>query len=283
MSQIIIQGLLLSGLYSLIAVGFTLIFSVGRVLNLSYGGNLLLGAYAYYWAVQVHHAPKLVGLLFAAVVGMFAGLVIYRAVVRPLKGNMVAVENATLIMAVVLQAMVVLIFNSSPKMLQPIVVGVWRMGATSITYNIATAMVVSWAILALLYLFVRHTHAGRAIQAVSMDSKGAALSGINPDWVNLMTWGISGALGGIAGVFFATYTALSPPMWVSPLIIAIAVVIVGGIGSIVGTLIVAHIIGFMEVISTTLISAQLRGVFTMLLVIVVLVVSPKGLFGREEL
>jgi len=116
-----------------------------------------------------------------------------------------------------------------------------------------------------------------------MDVKGAAISGIDTDRINLTTWAISGALGAIAGVFFASYTQLSPSMWVGPLIIAVAVVIVGGIGSIIGTLIVAHIIGFMETITTTLIAAELRGVFTMLLIIGVLIITPKGLFGREEL
>ena len=99
----------------------------------------------------------------------------------------------------------------------------------------------------------------------------------------MRTWAISGGLGAVAGVFFASYTQLSPSMWVAPLIIAVAVVIVGGIGSILGTLVVAHIIGFMEVATTTLLAAELRGVFTMALIIPVLVFMPKGLFGREEL
>jgi branched-chain amino acid transport system permease protein len=116
-----------------------------------------------------------------------------------------------------------------------------------------------------------------------MDVKGAEISGIDPDRVNMTVWIISGILGAVAGVFFASYTQLNPTMWVSPLIIAVAVVIVGGIGSIIGTLVVAHIIGFMEVISTTFIASELRGVFTMLIIIVVLVLMPKGLFGRAEL
>jgi branched-chain amino acid transport system permease protein len=116
-----------------------------------------------------------------------------------------------------------------------------------------------------------------------MDPKGALISGINTDRINLTTWAISGALGAIAGVFFSSYTQLNPTMWVSPLIIAVAVVIVGGIGSIVGSLIVAHIIGFMEVITSSLIAAELRGVFTMLLIIGVLVLRPQGLFGRGDL
>jgi branched-chain amino acid transport system permease protein len=283
MTQILIQGLLLSGLYALIAIGFTMIFSVGRVLNLAFGAYLMLGGYAYFQVVQVMGMPKPVGIGAAIVVGVVAGLLKHRFIVKPLKSDPVAVEIATLILAVVLQAGVVLVFNDSAKIMHPIVPGVWRLGGATITYNILTATIASWVILIGLYYFVRKTHVGRAISAVSMDVKGAALSGISPDRINMTTWGISGALGGVAGVFFASYTQLSPSMWVTPLIIAVAIVIVGGIGSIIGTLIVAHIIGFMEIITTTLIAAELRGVFTMLLIILVLVLMPKGLFGRGEL
>lgn len=283
MTQIVIQGLLLSGLYALIAVGFTLIFSIGRVLNLAYGAYLMIGGYVYFQFSQVFGLPPLAGILLAAVFGCAFGILKYRFLVKPLKGDHVAVEISTLILAVVVQAGIVLIFKDSSKILLPIVPGVWRVGGATVTFNILTAALASWAIIIALYLFIRNTHTGRAMQAVSMDVKGAAISGVDPDRINLITWGISGALGAVAGVFFASYTQLSPSMWVGPLIIAVAVVIVGGIGSIIGTLIVAHIIGFMEIISTTLIAAELRGVFTMLLIIVVLVMRPRGLFGREEL
>ncbi|MEM7545894.1 MAG: branched-chain amino acid ABC transporter permease [Pseudomonadota bacterium] len=283
MLQILIQGFLLSGLYALIAVGFTLIFSVGRVLNLAYGAYLMLGGYAFFYVSQTLGAPKLIGVLAAVALGALAGLLKHRLIVKPLKGEMVPVEIATLILAVVLQSGVILLFGDSTKILHSIIPGVWRVGSASVTFNILFATVVSWIVLIGLYLFIRRSHLGRAMQAVSMDQKGAAISGINPDRVNMITWAISGGLGALAGVFFASYTQLSPSMWVAPLIIAVAVVIVGGIGSIIGTLVVAHIIGFMEIISTTLIAAELRGVFTMLLIIIVLVVSPKGLFGREEI
>jgi len=281
--QILIQGLLLSGLYALIAMGFTLIFSVGRVLNLAYGAYLMLGGYAFFWISQTMGAPKLVGVAVAAILGAALGILKYQAIVRPLKGNQVAIEIATLILAVVIQAAVVLVFGDSSKILHPILPGVWRIAGAAVTLNMLTAAIASWVILIGLWLFVTRTHAGRALQAVSMDLKGAAISGIDPNRANLITWGISGALGAVAGVFFASYTQLYPGMWVAPLIISVAVVIVGGIGSIWGTLIVAHIIGFMEVISTSLIAAELRGVFTMILIIGVLVIRPRGLFGRAEL
>jgi len=283
MTQILIQGLLLSGLYALIAMGFTLIFSVGRVLNLAYGAYLMIGGYVYFHVSQTLGMPKIAGVLLAAVVGCVIGLLKYRLLVRPLKGDHVAVEISTLILAVVLQSGIVFLFGDSSKILLPIVPGVVQIAGASVTYNILAATLISWVILIGLYLFVRGTHVGRAMQAVSMDAKGAAISGVDANQINMITWGISGALGAVAGVFFASYTQLSPSMWVAPLIISVAVVIVGGIGSIIGTLIVAHIIGFMEVIAVAVIAPELRGVFTMLLIIGVLIIRPQGLFGREEL
>ena len=283
MLQILIQGFLLSGLYALIAVGFTLIFGVGRVLNLAYGALLMIGAYAYYWTAQLMHMPKLIGIIVAVVTGAFVAFLIFRLIVKPLKGDHVAVEISTLILAVVIQSGIVLLFNDSAKIMHPIVNGVWQVSGVSVTLNMVIATTVSWIALIGLFLFIRYTHNGRAMQAVSMDVKGAAISGIDPEKIQMLTWAISGALAALAGVFFASYTQLNPTMWVGPLIVAVAVVIVGGIGSVMGTLIVAHIIGFMEVITTSLIAAELRGVFTMLLIIAVLVMSPKGLFGRAEI
>ena len=113
MTQIIIQGLLLSGLYALIAMGFTLIFSVGRVLNLAYGAYLMLGGYAFFFVSQELGAPKLIGVLAAGVLGALVGAIKYYGIVRTLRGNHVAIEIATLILAVVVQAGVVLLFGDS--------------------------------------------------------------------------------------------------------------------------------------------------------------------------
>ena len=283
MSQIVVQGLALSGLYALVAVGFTMIFSVGRVLNLAYGVYIMLGGYVYYSIVQVAGLPKVAGIVLAVLSGVAFGVLTYTALVRRLEDNPIAVEISTLILAVVMQAAIVLVYAQTPKSMWPIVQGVFRYEGIFVTYNILVAMVTSWIVLGGLLVFVRRTRVGRAIQAVSMDRKGALISGIDPHRMNFVTWAISGALGALAGVFFATYTQLHPGMWVAPLIIAVAVVIVGGIGSIVGSLVVAHVIGFMETITTTLVAAELRGVFTMILIIVVLIIAPRGLFGRREL
>ncbi len=283
MAQVIIQGFLLSGLYALIAVGFTMIFSVGRVLNLAYGVYIMLGGYVYYVAVQILSLPKFPSFLLAGLAGIVFGVLTYLVLVKRFEKDPIAVEISTLILAVVMQAVIVLIFSTAPRSMWPLIPGRFEVFGVSILKNILFATVVSWVVLGSLMVFIHKTHIGRAIRAVSMDSKGAAVSGIDPQRISLVTWALSGVLGAIAGVFFATYTQLDPGMWVFPLITAVAVVIVGGIGSIIGSLIAAHIIGFMEVATTTWISADLRGVFTMLLIIVVLIVAPKGLLGKAEL
>lgn len=282
MVQIIIQGLLLSGLYALIAMGFMLIFSIGRVLNLAYGAYLMVGGYVYFWVSQQLGLPQIAGIAAATLMGVFMGLLKHRLIVKPLKGDHVAIEISTLILAVVIQAGVVLVFGDASKILLPIVPGVTQIEGAAVTYNILVAAIISWVIILSLFVYIGNTFTGRAMQAVSMDEKGAAISGIDPDRINLITWGISGGLGAVGGVFFASYTQLSPTMWVGPLIISVAIVIVGGIGSIMGTLIVAHIIGFLEVIVVAKLAPELRGVFTMLLIILVLVLRPQGLFGRAE-
>jgi branched-chain amino acid transport system permease protein len=283
MSGIIIQGFLLSGLYALIAVGFTMIFSVGRVLNLAYGVYIMLGGYVYYVLAQVLSLPKIPSFLGAVLAGVAFGVMTYLFLVRGLKDNPIAVEISTLILAVVMQAVIILIFSPAPRSMWPLIPGVIHLFGVTISKNIFLAMIVSWLVLGSLLVFVQKTQVGRAIRAVSMDTKGAVVSGINPSKINIVTWALSGALGAIAGVFFATYTQLDPAMWVFPLIIAVAVVIVGGIGSIMGSLVAAHIVGFLETITTAVIAAELRGVFTLLLIIVILIIVPKGLMGREEI
>ncbi len=283
MTQIIIQGFLISGLYALIAVGFTLIFSVGRVMNLAYGVYIMLGGYTYYTLSQVLEQSKVISLLGAIIVGILFGIIIYFVIVKRILDNPIAVEISTLILAVVMQAAIILIYSPSPKAIWPVVPGIFRVSGAIVTWNVFAAMITSWVILGALLFFVRKTHLGRATMAVSMDPKGALLSGINTERINILIWGLSGALGALAGVFFASYTQLDPSMWVGPLITAVAVVIIGGIGSILGTLVAAHIVGFMETITTTMIAPELRGVFTLVLIIVILVMLPKGLFGKAEL
>lgn len=280
MIAIAIQGALLSGLYALISLGFTMIYGVGRVINLAHAAYVMLGAYIYFHCTQVVGLP--VGLAMLISIASVAGvaLVTYIGLVRRYLNNPTVVFVSTFILALVISYLIILIWHAETINVWPITVGVTKVFGYSVSNNLVTSLAVSWACIAGVLLFIRRTHLGRATRALAMDRKGAIVSGINPDRVNLMTWALSGALAGVAGIFFGSYTYLLPEMWHMPLVMSFAIVVIGGLGSIEGTLIAAHIVGYMQTITTLAIDESLRGVFALIIMIIVLIVRPKGLFGK---
>lgn len=278
--DILVQGFLLSSLYALVAIGFSAIYGVGGVLNLSHAGYVMISGYVYYTLHQLVGVP--IGLAFVVAIASAVGLSLatYRGLVRYYLFNPTAVFLSTIILALVMDHAIVRIFDTEMRNVLPIVSGTTIFFGAYVSYNLVAALIVSWLCLVGVLFFVRRTHLGRAMRALAMDRKGAVISGIDPERVNLVTWALAGGLAGIAGIFYSSYTFLSPAMWVTPLVMSFAIVIIGGLGSIEGTLIGAHIIGFMETITTQAIDPALRGVFAMVIMVVVLIVRPKGLLGR---
>ncbi|MBA7647784.1 High-affinity branched-chain amino acid transport system permease protein LivH [subsurface metagenome] len=280
MLQILVQGALLSGLYALIAMGFTMIFGVGRVLNLAHAGYVMVAAYTFYWATYVMGFPMAAG--FAIAIATSTGLAVgtYMGWVRRFLYDPAVVFVSTLIFALTLGHVMTLAFFRENINVPPIVEGMTQIMEYSFSNNLIAAVIVSWACIGAVLLFVRRTHMGRAMRALAMDRRGAIISGINPDRVNLTTWAISGALAGVAGIFYGSYTFLVPDMWVLPLIMSFAIVVIGGLGSVEGTLAAAHIVGFMETATVLAINDKLRSVPGLVIMIIVLVLRPKGLLGR---
>jgi branched-chain amino acid transport system permease protein len=277
---IAVQGALLSGLYALIAIGFTMIYSVGGVLNLSHAGYVMVVGYVFYTMLQVLGLPMGLAFLIAVSTGSGLALATYMGLVRRYLYNPVVVYISTAILAFIMDHSMTLAYHLASINVWPIIGGTSTFFGAYVSNNLIAALIASWTCVVAVLLFVRRTQMGRAIRALSMDRKGAILSGINPDRVNLITWVLSGALAGVAGVFYGSYTTLVPTMWVMPLIMSFAIVIIGGLGSIEGSLIGAHIVGFTETATTMAIDPRLRGVFVMIIMIAVLVTRPKGLLGR---
>lgn len=147
--------------------------------------------------------------------------------------------------------------------------------------NLLVVFVVSWLLIGGLFAFVNYTKTGKAILATSMSLRGAALVGIESDRINLYTWAIAGLLAGIAGLFLGSYQTANWAMGREPLILSFSIVVLGGLGSIRGSLVAAYVIGFLEVITTSAIDPRLSGLAGLLVLVVVLLVRPEGLFGRE--
>jgi len=280
MEQILIQGALLSGLYALIAWGFTMIYGVGGVLNLAHAGYVMVAGYMYYMATYIWGLPVAAGFVIAIAVSTGLAIGTYMGWVRRFLHNPTVVFVSTIITALLLEHVMTLAFFRENINIPPIVEGMTQFRGYSFSNNLIVTLIASWICIAGLLFFVRRTHMGRAIRALAMDRRGAIISGINPDTVNLITWALSGALAGVAGVFYGSYTFLTPHMWVQLLIMSFAIVIIGGLGSIEGTLAGAHIVGFMETATVLAINERLRSVPALVMMIIVLVVRPKGLFGR---
>ena len=278
---VVIHAVLISGLYALVAAGFSMVYSVRRVLNLAYGTYIMFAGYIYFYATQQQDWPTGVGFILAVAVSVGLALATYSGIIRRFSHDPTAVFVSTLILAILLQSVIVVTYGDLPRNVRPIVPGIFLAFGTTVSYSTLLAMILSWIALGTLIVFVTRTHLGRAIRATSMDMKGALISGVNPETMNLVTWIWSGALAGVAGVFFAAFSNLTPYMWLFPLVMSFAIVIIGGVGSLPGALIAAYIIGFAETATTMMIDARLSGAVAFAVMIAIIVLRPKGLFGRE--
>ncbi|WP_340100464.1 branched-chain amino acid ABC transporter permease [Salinibaculum salinum] len=275
-------ALLLSALYALISVGFTMIFGVGGVLNVAHAAYLTLGAYLMLYSTQLLGiGPWPATILAVLLTGIFSAL-IYIGPVRLIEDDPIIVVIVTLLIFLVVEEVFYVLEGTSPKSLPVLLAGRVSLAGTSIQTNQILMFVLSWLTILGLLVFVNRTSLGKAIQAVSMTKRGATLVGIDKFRISVVTWLVAGALAGLGGVFIGTFQTAVYNMGLNPLIIAFSVVILGGLGSIKGSIIAAHIIGFLETLTTSLISPRLTGLAPLLMLVVVLIVRPRGLFGREQ-
>ncbi|HED04878.1 MAG TPA: branched-chain amino acid ABC transporter permease [Candidatus Fraserbacteria bacterium] len=280
LAEILISGFLISSLYALVAVGFTMIFGVAGVMNLAHGAFVMVGAYIAIWAATMMGWN--IYLAFSlAIIGMalFAPLV-YRLLVRPISKRPVIVFLITLLLAVLLEQTMALLFSTTPRILPRLVTGDIYLLGINISYNRIVASLIAVGIIGLLWFTVQRTKTGQAILALSMNRKGAALVGIRAERITLLVWAISGALAAVAGLFSASFLGISPLGDRLPLVIAFSAVVLGGLGSIPGSLWAAFIIGYAETI-TAQFFPEARGLVSLFILIVILTIRPQGLLGRE--
>ncbi|MFB6142388.1 MAG: branched-chain amino acid ABC transporter permease [Halorientalis sp.] len=278
---VVVQSVMISALYALVAIGFTLIFGVGGVLNLAHGGTITLGAFSAYYVGRVFDLGVPAAMLAAVVVpAVFAGA-LYLGMIRRIEDEPIMVLILTLVVSVVIEQLILTFEGGTPVALPVMFSGQFQVAGATFQNTLGVMFLVSWAIIGLLFAFVNYTKMGKAILATSMSHKGASLVGIDSGRINLTTWIIAGAFAGIAGLFLGSFFTASFSMGRNPLVLSFAIVVLGGIGSIRGSVIGAYIIGFLEVATTSLIDPRLRGLAPLVVLIVVLLVKPEGLFGRE--
>ncbi|MEF8807787.1 branched-chain amino acid ABC transporter permease [Natronomonas sp.] len=278
--NVAINVLLLGALYSLIAIGFTLIFGVGGVLNLSHGAIITVGAYTAHTVASATGSPAL-GAVAAAVGGGLFSVALYKGMIRKVRHNPVTVLILTLVVSIIVEQVMLIVFGSQALAVSGLISGRPEILGTRIGANRILVFGISWIIIGALFYFVNRTRTGKAIIATSMSEKGAALVGIDSEQIYTYTWIIAGVLAGLAGVFLASFQTAAPLMGRTPLLLSFAIVVVGGLGSIKGSVIGAYLISFLDQMTVTFVSTRLAGVSALVVLVAVLLVKPEGLYGRE--
>ena len=287
--QILIDGFAISALYALGATGFTLIFGVSGVLNLSHGAIMVAAAVGAWAAAGELHVGNYAAALIGIAVGMVLAFATYFITVRPIQRSSKIAEaekeifilTATLLWGIIVQETVAYLFTNNAKTVLPIVEGVVHvLGVRTPTNEFFTAAV-CWLAIGLLWMLVNKTRRGKAVLAASMNARGVTLLGIELSSIYLTVWAVYGLLAGIAGILLGMFLGVSSYS-VGPLTAsAFSIVVLGGLGSVSGSLIAAYVVGYLETLTAYLISPAYRTIPALLLLVVVMYVRPQGLFGRR--
>ena len=295
--QVLIDGFAISSLYALGATGFTLIFGVSGVLNLSHGALMVAAAVAAWAANARFGSGPYLGALAGVAVGVLLALLTYGVVVSPIQRSRlirteereIFVLTATLLWGIMFQELIAYFFSDSAKTVLPIVNGIvpW-FGVRTPANEIFTA-IVCWGAIGLLWLLVNRTRTGKAVMAASMNARGVTLLGIELSWIYLVVWIIYGVLAGIAGVLLGMFLGVSSYSAAPLTGSAFSIVVLGGLGSVSGSLIAAYVVGYIETLTayfdqifgTNIGSTSYRFIPALLLLVVVMYVRPRGLLGRR--
>ena len=280
----VITGISLGSIYALIALGYTMVYGIAKMLNFAHGDVIMVGGYICFFAMGSFNLPPVVGVLLAVVGCTVLGIVIERLAYKPLRS---APSLAVLITAIgvsyLLQNSAQILWGAATKTFTPIVSGslVLVPGQLSISCMAILSVVCCVIVMVGLTLFTGRTKMGKAMRACSEDKGAAQLMGINVNSTISMTFAIGSALAAIAGVLMCSaYPVLSPTTGSMPGIRAFTAAVFGGIGSVPGALLGGILLGIIETFAKAYISTDLSDAVVFAVLIVVLLVKPAGLMGK---
>ena len=286
----LISGISLGSIYAIIALGYTMVYGIAKMLNFAHGDVIMVGAYICFFATMRFGMPPLAGVLLSMVVCTMLGIIIERLAYKPLRqAPALAVLITAIGMSYFLQNSAQLLWTSSPKVFQSVVGTINGQtglklfdGALSVSYVTIVTIIVCVIIMLALVTFVNKTKTGKAMRAVSEDKGAAQLMGINVNTTISLTFAIGSALAAVAGVLLCSaYPTLVPTTGAMPGIKAFTAAVFGGIGSIPGALIGGILLGIIEIFAKAYIKTQLSDAIVFAVLIVVLLVKPTGLLGKK--
>lgn len=287
--QILIDGFAISALYGLGAVGFTLMFGVSGVLNLAHGGIMVIAALIGWLAAGTLGLGTWLGSLVGVVAALLASYATYFVVVRPIQRSPaipreeteIFVLTGTLLWGIMIQVGMAWLFTDNPVTIRPLIGGVVSLLGVRTPTNELLIAAFCWAAIGLLWLLVNRTRAGKALLAASINPRGLVLLGFELDRIYLLVWTIYGVLAGVAGVLLASFLGVGTNNVGQLTASAFSIVIMGGLGSVSGSLVAAYVVGYLETFTAYVIAPTLRPIPALLLLILVVYLRPQGLLGRR--
>lgn len=281
----LVNGISLGSIYALIALGYTMVYGIAKMLNFAHGDIIMVGGFTVFTAMSTEWCPVWLSVVIGIIVCTFLGVIVEKVAYKPLRNaSPLAVLITAIGVSYLLQNVALIIFGSASQSFTSVVKNVApvTIGGVTISMETIISIVVSVIIMVCLTFFINKTKAGKAMLAVSEDKGAAQLMGINVNSTISLTFAIGSALAGVASVLLcSSYPQISPYTGSMPGIKAFVAAVFGGIGSIPGAMIGGILLGVIENLSKAYISSQLSDAIVFLVLIIVLIVKPTGIMGKK--
>ncbi len=281
MLEIVIFGAVTSAIYAMLAVGFTLIFGVARILNLAHGSFYALGAYGAYVLTSIAGLPLLVATPLVVLGVALFGMGVERVLIRPMRKSQLAVLMISLAVSLVVEQALFLIFGSEYRNVPSFIDTKYHIGGVDVAGQRLLTLVVAVAAIGALYAFIQRTRLGSAILAISQDPDAAQYMGIPSDRIFGVVMAMSAGLAALAGIMAGPFLSVQPSMHLLPIVKAFAIVVVGGLGSIPGSIVAALMLGYAETLVAYGISTSWTEIVSVAATLLMLVLRPAGFFGKR--
>jgi branched-chain amino acid transport system permease protein len=279
--EILIFGAVTSAIYAMLAVGFTLIFGVARILNLAHGSFYALGAYGAYVLTTIFKMPLLVAAPLVVLGVALFGMLVERVLIRPMRKSQLAVLMISLAVSLVVEQALFLIFGSEYRNVPSFIDQKYVIGGVDVAGQRLLTLLVAVVSIGGLYMFIQRTRLGSAILAISQDPEAAQYMGIPSDRIFGVVMAMSAGLAALAGIMAGPFLSVQPSMHLLPIVKAFAIVVVGGLGSIPGSIVAALMLGYAETLVAYGISTSWTEIVSVAATLLMLVLRPAGFFGKR--
>lgn len=286
LSELVFQGLVRGSMYALMGIGLSLIFGILGIVNFAHGEFFMLGTYAMYFVAAVLGLPFIAGVAAAACVLFVVGVAVERGLIEPLRrraGREWLLDSfvLTIGLMVILQNLALLGFGSRRRGITTLIPGSVTIEGVVITYERLAILALAVAVVALLFACIKFTRTGKAIRATAQHSEAAQTLGIDTARIYTIAFGIGAALAGAAGALLISIFPAFPTVGFQPVLKSFAVVILGGLGNIPGAIAAGFLLGIVEAYGIFFMSAGWQSVLTPIIIVLVLIFRPQGLFTAQ--